>query len=130
MGKCSMNVCVLPEFVATSPSQEHSIYGDMDDPSMGSLNKVLEIGNGLLATTATEFNGGELYDEAQKGQLGFSALSERNDLTVTAAIDASDMVSTNLVRQSTIDCEWEGVAWFSLTMVGVHGWQSNELSDR
>lgn len=53
-----MNVCVLPEFVATSPSQEHSIYGDMEDPSMGSLNKVLEIGNGLLATTATELNGG------------------------------------------------------------------------
>ncbi|KAL2453922.1 Scarecrow-like protein 6 [Abeliophyllum distichum] len=65
--KCSMDEweSVLSESVAASPSQEQSILrwimGDVEDLSMGSLNKVLQIGSGLPAAAAAadfEFNGG------------------------------------------------------------------------
>ncbi|CDP09504.1 unnamed protein product [Coffea canephora] len=52
---------VLPESVAASPSQEQSILrwimGDVDDPSMANLNKVLQIGGGPAAAD-DEFNPG------------------------------------------------------------------------
>ncbi|KAL2502391.1 GRAS domain-containing protein [Forsythia ovata] len=52
------------ESVAASPSQEQSILrwilGEVEDPSMGSLNKVLQIGSDppLAAAPNFEFNGG------------------------------------------------------------------------
>ncbi|CAI9103627.1 OLC1v1002147C1 [Oldenlandia corymbosa var. corymbosa] len=65
--KCTMEEwdSVLPESVAASPSQEQSILrwimGDVDDPSMANLNKVLQIGGGGGSgghTADYEFNGG------------------------------------------------------------------------
>ncbi|KAL0425818.1 UNVERIFIED_CONTAM: Scarecrow-like protein 6 [Sesamum radiatum] len=56
---------VLSESVAVSPSQEQSILrwimGDVEDPAMGSLNKVLQIGGGAGGVSAAaefEFSGG------------------------------------------------------------------------
>ncbi|KAL0379695.1 UNVERIFIED_CONTAM: hypothetical protein Sangu_0033800 [Sesamum angustifolium] len=56
---------VLSESVAVSPSQEQSILrwimGDVEDPAMGSLNKVLQIGGGAGGVSAAaefEFCGG------------------------------------------------------------------------
>lgn len=54
---------VLSESVAVSPSQEQSILrlimGDVEDPAMGSLNKVLQIGGGGGSTAAEfDFSGG------------------------------------------------------------------------
>ncbi|KAL2514018.1 scarecrow-like protein 6 [Forsythia ovata] len=53
---------VLSESAVASPSQEHSILrwimGDVDDPEMGSLNKVLQFGTAPPPTADFEFNGG------------------------------------------------------------------------
>lgn len=62
--KCALEEweSVLPDSVAASPSQEQSILrwimGDVDDPSMANLNKVLQIGGGGTTTADYEFNGG------------------------------------------------------------------------
>ncbi|KAL8495567.1 hypothetical protein ACS0TY_019635 [Phlomoides rotata] len=51
---------VLSESAAVSPSQEQSflrwIMGDVEDPAMGNLNKVLQIGGGGGGSTAAEFD--------------------------------------------------------------------------
>ncbi|PIN09668.1 hypothetical protein CDL12_17752 [Handroanthus impetiginosus] len=55
---------MLSESVAVSPTQEQSILrwimGDVEDPAMGSLNKVLQFGSGGGGSAAPEFefNGG------------------------------------------------------------------------
>ncbi|CAA3020080.1 Hypothetical predicted protein [Olea europaea subsp. europaea] len=64
-GKCAMDEweSVLSESAVASPSHEQSILrlimGDVDDPEMGSLNKVLQIGTAPPPPTVEfEFNGG------------------------------------------------------------------------
>ncbi|KAL0373333.1 UNVERIFIED_CONTAM: Scarecrow-like protein 6 [Sesamum radiatum] len=63
--KCAMEDWenVLSESAAASPSQEQSIFrwimGDVEDPGMGSLNKVLQIGGGGGSTPSEyDFSGG------------------------------------------------------------------------
>ncbi|KAI5647435.1 hypothetical protein M9H77_33440 [Catharanthus roseus] len=65
--KCTMEEweSVLPDSVAASPSQDQSILpwimGDVDDPSMANLNKVLQVACGGVGggpTADYEFNGG------------------------------------------------------------------------
>ncbi|KAL2477970.1 scarecrow-like protein 22 [Forsythia ovata] len=88
--KCSMDEweSVLSESVAASPSQEQSILrwimGDVEDPSMGSLNKVLQIGSGQPAAAAAaadfEFNGGfgvvdQTFGADSVGQFGANFIS-------------------------------------------------------
>ncbi|XP_022852130.1 scarecrow-like protein 22 isoform X1 [Olea europaea var. sylvestris] len=84
--KCSMDEweSVLSESVAASPSQDQSIVrwivGDVEDPSMGSLNKVYQIGCGPQAAADFEFNGGfgavdQTFGADPVGQFGVNFLS-------------------------------------------------------
>ncbi|KAL2476618.1 GRAS domain-containing protein [Abeliophyllum distichum] len=88
MEKCSMDVreSVWSESIATSPSQEQSILrwiiGDVEDPSMRSLNKVLQIDSGMPAAVAAnfEFNGGfgvvdQTFGADSIGQFGVNFIS-------------------------------------------------------
>ncbi|KAL2490088.1 putative phytochrome B [Forsythia ovata] len=94
---------VLLESVAASLSQEQSILrwimGDVDDPSMGRLNKILQIGSGPPMTAADfEFNGGlietataPIFAVDIKGQInGWNAnVAELTGLSVEEAIGKS-----------------------------------------
>ncbi|XP_022897183.1 scarecrow-like protein 6 [Olea europaea var. sylvestris] len=76
---------VLSESVAASPSQEQSILrwimGDVEDPSMGSLNKVLQIVSGPMPPPPDfEFNGGfgvvdQTFGADPVGQFGANFIS-------------------------------------------------------
>ncbi|KAI3449097.1 hypothetical protein Pfo_005762 [Paulownia fortunei] len=109
--KCAMEDWdnVLPESVAASPSQEQSIFrwimGDVEDPAMGSLNKVLQIGGGGgSAASDFEFSGGfGVVDQGFAGdQFGANSISTissfpNNNRSSAEKIDmASNPVSSNL----------------------------------
>ncbi|PIN10750.1 hypothetical protein CDL12_16649 [Handroanthus impetiginosus] len=107
--KCAMDDWenVLSESVAASPSQEQNIFrwimGDVEDPAMGSLNKVLQIGGGSgggSAASEFEFSGGfGAVDQGFTGdQLGPNFLPVPNNTRSTAEkIDVvSNPLSSNL----------------------------------
>ncbi|KAL2478698.1 scarecrow-like protein 22 [Forsythia ovata] len=84
--KCSIDEqeSVWLESVDASPSQEQSILrwimGDVDDPSIGNLNKVLQIDSGPPMVANFEFNGGfgvvdQTFGANSVGQFGANFIS-------------------------------------------------------